>query len=147
MHVTAPGAFVGVAPAVSDEVLLARIADYERISAILWLILGIIQVLMIITIIAGIWNIYAATTRFAMSPRIRARDPGVPAAYEGNLVQLVILGALNFFLGAGFGVLFVIFDFYIRDTVLKNRRLFDSVAAPELSVTPAADSPTIPANS
>lgn len=110
--------------AVPDAVMLERIADYERVSAILWMILGILQVLFIVTIIAGIWNIFAAASRFKMSPLIRARDPGVPAAYESGLVQLVILGALNFFLGAGIGVVFVIFDFFIRDLVLKHRHLF-----------------------
>lgn len=120
----APQASVPRAAAISDELMLARIADYERVSAILWLILGIVQVLLIVTIIAGVWNIFAATSRFKMSPLIRARDAGVPAAYEAGLVQLVILGALNFFLGAAVGVVFVIFDFYIRDLVLKHRHLF-----------------------
>ena len=127
-----PATAVSATATVSDEIMLARIADYERVSAILWMILGIVQVLLIVTIIAGVWNIFAASTRFKMSPLIRARDPGVPAAYEGGLVQLVILGALNFFLGAAVGVIFVIFDFYIRDLVLKHRHLFNGgvVAAP-----------------
>ncbi|MCX7041799.1 MAG: hypothetical protein NT117_03755 [Gammaproteobacteria bacterium] len=106
--------------------MLGRIADYERVSAILWMILGVLQVLFIVTIIAGVWNIFAAASRFRTSPLIRARDPGIPAAYESGLVQLVILGALNFFLGAGIGVAFVIFDFFIRDLVLKNQHLFAS---------------------
>lgn len=105
--------------------MLGRMADYERVSAVLWLVLGIVQVLMIVTIIAGVWNIFAALSRFKLSPLIRARDPAVPAAYEGNLTQLIILAVVNALLGAAVGVLFVIFDFFIRDQVLKHRRLFN----------------------
>jgi len=101
------------------EQTLRRIADYERISGILWLILGIVQVLMIVTIIVGIWNIYAATTRMKLQPLILARDSRVPAAYEG-VGQLIVIGVLNLLLGGIIGVVFVVFDFIIRDMVLMK---------------------------
>ena len=107
----------------AEQQTLRRIADYERISAILWLVLGIIQILMLITIVAGIWNIFAASTRFRMSPLILARNEEVPAAYEG-IGQLAVIGVLNLVLGGFIGVVFVIFDFVIRDMVLSNRHLF-----------------------
>lgn len=107
------------------EQTLRRIADYERISGILWLILGIVQVLMIVTIIVGIWNIYAATTRMKLQPLILARDSRVPAAYEG-VGQLIVIGVLNLLLGGIIGVVFVVFDFIIRDMVLSNRHLFNN---------------------
>ena len=53
-----------------DSRRIATIADYERASAIIWLILGIVQVLSIVAIIAGVWNIIAATSRFKMSPSV-----------------------------------------------------------------------------
>ena len=71
MAVHASQAMAPTMVAVSEEQMLARIADYERVSAILWLILGILQVLFVITIIAGIWNIFAALSRFKMSPHLR----------------------------------------------------------------------------
>jgi hypothetical protein len=108
----------------AGEQTIRRIADYERVSGILWLILGIVQVLMIVTIIVGIWNIVAAVSRLNMRPMILARNARVPAAYEG-VTQLIVIGALNLLLGGVIGVLFVIFDFIIRDMVLGNRHLFD----------------------
>jgi hypothetical protein len=114
---TAPRFYAG-------EHTIRRIADYERVSGILWLILGIVQVLMIVTIIVGIWNIVAAASRLNMRPMILARDARVPAAYEG-VAQLIIIGILNLLLGGVIGVLFVVFDFIIRDMVLGNRHLFD----------------------
>lgn len=121
---------VGIASTVprfdAGEQTLRRIADYERISGILWLILGIVQVLMIVTIIVGIWNIVAAVSRLKLRPMILARDVQIPAIYEG-VAQLIIIGILNLLLGGVIGVLFVVFDFIIRDMVLSNRHLFDNV--------------------
>ena len=37
---------------------------------------------------------------------------------------LVVIGVVNLFFGAVFGLLFVGFDFYIRDLVLTNREIF-----------------------
>lgn len=121
----APAVHAGPASLDADARMLERIADYERISGILWLILGIVQVLMIVTIIVGIWNIVAAISRMKLRPLILARDAQVPAIYEG-VAQLVIIGVLNLLLGGAIGVLFVVFDFIIRDMVLRNRRLFEN---------------------
>lgn len=115
-------------PTGDADSILERIAEYERISAILWLVLGIIQVVSVVAIIAGIWNIIAAISRFKLPAMIRARDPAVPAAYEG-VAQLIVLGVLNLFLGGAIGVLFVVFDFYVRSLVLQHRHLFE-VATP-----------------
>lgn len=110
------------------ETLIRRIADYERISAILWMVLGIIQICSVYGIIAGVWNIFASISRFTLIKRIRARELGVPKAYEG-ITQLVIIGLVNLFLGGVIGVLFVAFDFYVRDQVLKNAHLFNCAPA------------------
>jgi hypothetical protein len=45
-----------------------------------------------------------------------------------NISGLVIIGVLNFLLGGFIGVLFVGFDFYVRDQVLSNARLFNNQA-------------------
>lgn len=112
----------------AEAQIISTIAAYEKISAVLWLIIGIVQVLSLVTIIAGAWNIYAAITRFRIAPPILARDERVPSAFEG-VVGLIVIGAINLFLGGVIGVLFVAFDFYIRHLVLRNRHLFISKSA------------------
>lgn len=121
----------------TGEQTLGRVADYERISAILWICLGGIQVLMgaidgfkIAMIIVGIWNLHAAYTRLKLPDLIRARRPGIPALYEKQLVQLAIIGVLNLVFGGVIGVAFVVFDFVIRGMVLRNRALFVGKKAP-----------------
>lgn len=106
------------------DVTVRRVADYERISGILWIVLGVLQCLTLVGIIAGIWNIFAGLSRVRAAPIILSRSPGVPAMFEG-VGQLIVIGLVNLFLGGFIGVLFVIFDFIIRDMVLKNRHLFE----------------------
>lgn len=106
-----------------DDLFINRIADYYKISAILWLIIAILQIISVWGIIAGIWNVFASASRFQMIKAVRARLPSVVEANKG-ITQLVILGIINFFLGAVVGVLFVAFDFYIRDQVLKKAHVF-----------------------
>lgn len=110
-----------------DDDAVRRIADYERLSGIFWMCLGVIQVLSVVGIVAGIWNIFAATSRFALVPRIRRRDPEVPELYEG-MGGIVIIAIVNLLLGGVIGLAFAAFDFYIRDQVLRNRVLFDASA-------------------
>jgi hypothetical protein len=119
-----------------DE-LIRRLADYEKISGFLWLALGIIQVLSVFAIIAGIWNLVICSTRFKMAGRIRRREASVPTDYEG-VALLVILGVINLFFGGVIGVLFVAFDFFVRDKVLSNKHLFDYVDTQKIAATVAS---------
>jgi hypothetical protein len=106
-----------------EETTIRRLADYERLSGIFWIVLGILLCLTIIGAIAGVWNILAGRSGLGLAKRIRERDPGVPSEYEGT-TGLIVIGLVNLFLGGAIGILFVAFDFYVRDQVLKNKHLF-----------------------
>jgi hypothetical protein len=75
------------------------------------------------------------------SKRILERDPTIPSEFE-SIAQLVIIGVINLVLGGLIGVLFVGFDFYIRDKVLTNAHIFTGVVQPtdsaSLSFAPAS---------
>lgn len=109
--------------AVPADRMVDKIADYERVSAIIWLVFGIVQVISVVAIIAGIWNIFAALSRFKLIPLIRARNPEVPAIYE-SITQLIVIGVVNVLFGGVIGIVFVAFDFYVRSLVLDNQHLF-----------------------
>lgn len=108
----------------AEEATIRRIAEYERISAIVWAVIAVVQILSVVAIIAGAWNLYAAWTRFRIVPHIKARNRAVPAAFE-SISGLVIIGLINLFLGGVFGVIGIVLDFVVREHVLKNRHLFD----------------------
>jgi hypothetical protein len=108
----------------SDKMALAeKLADYERISAIFWLILGIIQILTLVLLPIGVWNIFASLSRSKLEKKIRNLDPEVPALYE-PMAGLVVFAVLNLLFSALIGALGVVLDFYIRGRILENRRLF-----------------------
>jgi hypothetical protein len=111
------------------ESTIRRIADYERVSGILWIVIGVFQCLTLVGLIAGIWNIVAGISRIRIVPIILQRGSGVPSAFEG-IGQLIVIGIINLMLGGLIGVLFVIFDFVIRDMVLRNRHIFEQAVLP-----------------
>ena len=107
----------------SDETLIRRISDYERISGIIWIVFGALQICTIYLALAGAWNIYAGIACIGTSKRILERDARIPKAFEG-IGMLVAFFVINLIFGGVIGILFVAFDFYIRDLILKNAHLF-----------------------
>jgi hypothetical protein len=83
---------------------------------------------MIITVLAGIWNIIAGVGRLGLGKRIKARDASIPAEFE-SLTGLVLIGIVNFLVGGVIGLAFVAFDFFVREKVLTNSHLFGGPAA------------------
>jgi hypothetical protein len=116
-------AHLAVADVSQGDETIRRIADYERISGILWICIGVIQICLIYTFIAGVWNVFAGISRLKIVKRIRNFDAEVPSLFEG-LAGLVIIGIVNLLLGGIIGLLFVGLDFYIRDLVLTNKHRF-----------------------
>ena len=102
-----------------------RLARYERISGIVWLVIAVIQILAVVTIVAGIWNIFASVSRFRFARAIRDGHPGIVRAYEEGLWMLIVMGCVNFFLGGFIAAAWIGYDFYVRHKVLRNRRLLE----------------------
>ncbi len=111
------------AQASSDSAVISRIATYERASGWAWLTLGIIQVLTVIGIIAGAWNIYAGISRIRIAPRIQRREASIPRAFE-PWTMYVVIGVINLVFGGVIGLVVVALDVFVRDQVLKHRHLF-----------------------
>ena len=126
-------------PQPSDK-LANQIANYELASAALWLVLGIIQlasaVVLKFTAIAGVWNIYAAYTRFRAAGAIRRREPGIPEAFK-PVWPLVAIGAVNLLVGGAIGVVFVLLDLYVRGLILDNAEIFEARGAGSAPEVPA----------
>jgi hypothetical protein len=123
-------------PMDSEATLIRQIAEYEMISGYIWIALGCVQILSVVAVIAGIWNIFAGRSRIQMSKNIKTRDLSVPMEFEG-VSGLVVIGVLNVLLGGLIGIIFVGFDFYIRDKVISNSHLFvndpSAVAPPAIA--------------
>jgi hypothetical protein len=124
----------------STQDIIDTIKNLELASAIVWSIIAGVQILFAVlclivpilsfsasifgVLVAGVWNIFAALSRFGLVKKIQARQAAVVTGYE-SVTQLVIIGVVNLLLGAVIGALWVIIDFIIRDKVLRNRHIFD----------------------
>jgi hypothetical protein len=133
----------------SDEQIIRRLAEYKKLSGIAWIIIGGLQICLVVTAIAGVWNVVVGLSRLATSKAITARDPRVPDSAQGT-TQLIVLGVVNLCLGAVFGLIMVGVDFYIRDQILTNARLFNGqspesfgVAVPSQLAGPTGVTPFI----
>src|SRR5215212_3183884 len=109
----------------ANQILIRRIHDYERLSGILWIALGVLQILSICvlfifgipTMLVGIWNILAGISKLKIAPRILAREITVPAQFD-SMNSLIVIGICNLVFGGVIGIIFVILDFYVRDQIL-----------------------------
>ncbi|GLH74755.1 hypothetical protein GETHLI_32570 [Geothrix limicola] len=124
----------------TTQEIIDTIRKLEVASGVVWSIIGGLQVLvpvlclivpflsfsteMLVLLIAGIWNIYAALSRFNRAKLVQARRASVVSSFEG-ITQLIVIGVVNLLFGAVIGALWVIVDFINRDKVLRNRHLFD----------------------
>ena len=120
-----------------DSAVLARIATYERASGWAWLVLGVIQVLTVIGIIAGAWNIYAGISRIKVAPRIERHEASIPRAFE-PWTMYVVIGVINLVFGAVIGLVVLALDLFVRDQVLKHRHLFLTGAPQGLTGIPGS---------
>lgn len=106
-----------------DATLVRRISEYLHVSGVIWIVLAILQILSIVGIIAGAWNLYAGITRLNAAKLAQGRDHQVVKGFE-SISGLVVIAVINLLLGGFIGIILVGFDFFIRDRILKNAHLF-----------------------
>ena len=80
------------------------LSEREKISAILWLIIGIIQVVTFVGVICGAWNIYCAVCRLKQSKAVLTPYPGLVKSYDKWLTNIIISLVINLVLGGVIGV-------------------------------------------
>lgn len=107
----------------STDGTISSLSGMETASGVIWIVIAILQIIMVYTIIAGVWNLIAGFSRFGLASKIRERSYDVPELYEG-IGGLIAIAVINLLLGGVIGLAAVAFDFYIRNEVLKNRHLF-----------------------
>jgi len=135
-----PPVLLGVNSQESSQKTIDTIKNLELASAIVWSVIAGVQIFGAIISFAipfidfsmggvallfvGVWNIFAAVSRFGLTKRIQERRSSVINTYQG-VTQLIVIGLINLVFGAIIGALWVIIDFIIRDMVLKNKHLFN----------------------
>lgn len=102
-----------------------QLAEKEKLAAIIWLVIGIMQVLTGLCIIAGAWNIYASITRFKQAEAVKNPWPGLVNAYDKWMTNIIIGMIINLVFGGVIGVAGSLYDmFAVRQFVMNNKEVF-----------------------
>ena len=112
------------APLSEDEIIAKRIRDHAKTCSILWIVCGALQVLTCVGVIAGVWNIIIGARELKANGNIQVGNRSVYDTYDNSLTSLIIGAVINFVFGLLVGCALSAYEFYIRDQVLKNRRVF-----------------------
>lgn len=97
----------------------------EVVSNLAWLVVGVIQCLTLYAAAAGVWNIVNAIVALRNVKNIAAHNPSVVPYFESRKVWLIVLAIVNLVLGGVVGIVLVLFEWYVRDFVLRNRSAFE----------------------
>ncbi|HPR40824.1 MAG TPA: zinc-ribbon domain-containing protein [Oscillospiraceae bacterium] len=111
-------------PRPSAEEIAEAIRTDTRTSAILWIVIGSLQILGCVTIIAGVWDLILGIRRLNLSKTIAPGNEEVYRAFDGGMTDIIITVALNVLLGGMIFALLCIWDYFIRDRVLLNASVF-----------------------
>ena len=108
------------------EKVTKTLSEREKIGGIVWLVVGILQVISFAGIICGIWNIINAIKTLKNSQDVLTPWSGIVDSYDSQLTNIIITLVVNLIFGAGFGVAGAIYELIaVRGYVLKNREVFE----------------------
>lgn len=106
--------------------VVKTLSEREKISAIFWLIIGIIQCITCVAVICGVWNIYASICRFKQSKAVLTPWQGIVNSYDKWMTNIIIGIVMNVIFGGIIGVAASIYDLLaVRGFVLENRKVFE----------------------
>ena len=109
----------------SKDEAYKQLQKMEKNASSIWLVIGIVQVLSVVGILCGIWNIINALSRKKYANSLIGSSIPVYKKYEESDKNLLIFAVFNFIIGAIIGVFGVGYDFYIRSFVMCNKKYFD----------------------
>lgn len=102
------------------------LSEREKLSAIFWLILGILQCCTFVGVVSGAWNIYVSVLRFKNAEAVKNPWPGIVQWYEGQMTNIIIAMVINVVFGGVIGVAAALFDlFAIRGYAIENKQVFE----------------------
>lgn len=108
--------------------VIQKVRKYEKISNILWLIIGIIHCLLGFlqpsVWLAGFWNVGNAIIGLVSVKNIQPHNPQIVEKYRKGFIDILIFLGINLVFGGVVGVALCGYDFYIRHYVLKNQYAF-----------------------
>ena len=111
----------------SSDGLVNTLSTRYNTYGIIWLVIGIIQIVSVACIPVGIWNLYAAYTNIKYSKAIKHNPTNIVASHT-PVTGAVICLIINLLFGGIIGVAGSIYYFIaIRGLVMENKNAFLSI--------------------
>lgn len=108
-----------------SSAVAVKVRRYEIAASIVWIVVGMLQCVAVYTAVAGVWNIINAVVSLRNVKNIQPSNPAVVSYFDQRKVWLIVLAVINLILGGVIGVVLVLFGWYVRDFVLRNRSAFE----------------------
>ena len=106
------------------------LSSREKTAAIIWLIIGILQILSFAGIICGVYNVVASISRFKQANLVLTPYAGFVKSYDKWITNIIIGIVFNVIFGGVIGVACSIYDLVaVRGYVLENKETFDEIEA------------------
>ena len=115
-----------------SKLLLTQLSERLNTNAIIWLVIGVLQILGGIFIdcfllIVGVLNIISSVQDMNYSKTLSQNSTGIVAKFEPLTVPIITL-VYNLVIGGVIGVIGSIYYFFaIRNFVLENKEAFESL--------------------
>ena len=110
---------------IGPDAVARNVRRCEIISSVAWLVIGVIQCVLVVSLAAGVWNVINAILCLRNVKNIVAHNSAVVPYFEQRRVWLIVLAVVNLVLGGVVGVVLVLVDWFVRDYVLRNRSAFE----------------------
>ncbi|MBQ7637866.1 MAG: hypothetical protein IJS90_03080 [Clostridia bacterium] len=117
----------------TERSVLNELVKRINLESNIWIIIGILQILSLFGIIAGIYNIYTCVKDKKYAKEIIQKPVGIYNNFE-SLSDCIINLVINFIFGSMIGIIGSIYHLMaIREYVIKNKAVFDSLEKKNLS--------------
>lgn len=112
----------------SDNALVKKLSEKIYTDAIIWLVIGALQILSGVFLIVGVLNILSAVNDMKYSKTVLEDPSGIVERYEPITMPIIVL-AYNLVFGGLIGVIGSIYYFVaIRSFVMENKTEFEKLS-------------------
>ena len=113
------------APVSGPAAVAAKVRRGEVVSNVIWIVLGVLQCVTLYAAAAGVWNVINAILALRNVKHIQPGNAGVVPYFDQRRTWLIVLAVVNIVLGGVVGIVLVLWEWHLRDFVLRNRSAFE----------------------
>ena len=113
----------------SEQKLVDKLTSKIRTENIVWIVIAAFQIMSIVGIVCGIYNLIVSISNLDASNRIKEHPVGIVSAFEPMSGCIVVL-CINLFFGAFIGIIGSLYHIFgVRGFVMDHKEDFLKIEA------------------